>query len=426
MLPTVNAAFRPTIAGSTFALVLSLVLSPVASAAMREDEYVARVLSAGLDARVLQAEADLARAEAVGAGLWPSPSIEWERQPNPTEDRVVGGQHTIVASIPLVLSGRLGLEASAADRSADAAEARRDRARAEIRSEATLAFASVIAATERMAVFADSLAALDELSRIIARREEAGEASGYERSRISLERGLAANEREAADIESQQALANALRLLGPDVSRVDLAGSVVPERSAPDVGQLLDSLEIARADLAAIRLDKESAELAGRAASRRWIPDPAIRAGALVLEDAQHGEAVGGVVGLQIEVPLFDRGQGERARAEAQRSLAVARYARLLQAARSELTLAAETLRTRRTRLLLHRDDVLMPARELRGSAAAGYRGGEMDLLALVDAERNAREAELAAITLALEVREAETRLLLVSGAFDNAQRSMK
>jgi outer membrane protein TolC len=125
-------------------------------------------------------------------------------------------------------------------------------------------------------------------------------------------------------------------------------------------------------------------------------------------------------------VPLFDRGQGERARAEAQRSLAVARYARLLQAARSELTLAAETLRTRRTRLLLHRDDVLMPARELRGSAAAGYRGGEMDLLALVDAERNAREAELAAITLALEVREAETRLLLVSGAFDNAQRSMK
>jgi cobalt-zinc-cadmium efflux system outer membrane protein len=375
MLPTVNAAFRPTIAGSTFALVLSLVLSPVASAAMREDEYVARVLSAGLDARVLQAEADLARAEAVGAGLWPSPSIEWERQPNPTEDRVVGGQHTIVASIPLVLSGRLGLEASAADRSADAAEARRDRARAEIRSEATLAFASVIAATERMAVFADSLAALDELSRIIARREEAGEASGYERSRISLERGLAATEREAADIESQQALANALRLLGPDVSRVDLAGSVVPERSAPDVGQLLDSLEIARADLAAIRLDKESAELAGRAASRRWIPDPAIRAGALVLEDAQHGEAVGGVVGLRIEVPLFDRGQGERARAEAQRSLAVARYARLLQAARSELTLAAETLRTRRTRLLLHRDDVLMPARELRGSAAAGYRG---------------------------------------------------
>ena len=398
----------------------------MASAAMHEDEYVARVLAAGLDARVVQAEADLARAEAVGAGLWPNPSFEWERQPNPTEDRVVGGQHTLVASIPLVLSGRLALESAAADRSAAAAEARRERARAELRAEATLAFAAVIASGERLAVFADSLAALDELTRIIARREHEGESSGYERSRISLERGIAANESGAAELESRQALATALRLLGPDAGKLELAGSVVPERSAPDVGQLLHSLEAERADLAALQLDKESAELTGRAAARRWIPDPAVRAGALVLEDAERGEGVGAVVGLQVEVPLFDRGQGERARAGAQRSLAVVRYQRLLHAARTELTLAAETLQTRRTRLLRHRDSVLLHARELRRSAAAGYRGGEMDLLALVDAERNARESELTAINLALDVREAETRLLLISGAYDSAERKRK
>lgn len=427
MRPAAIPMPRPTIAGSTLALALSLCLAPMTSAAMHENEYVERVLAAGLDARVLQAEADVARAESVGAGLWPSPSIEWERQPNPTEDRVVGGQHTLVASIPLVLSGRLALEASAADRRADAAEARRDRARAELRSEATLAFASVLAAGERLTIFADSLAVLDELSRVIATREQEGEASGYERSRIALERGIAANESEAADIEAEQALATALRLLGADATTLELAGSVVPPaRSTPGVRELLDSLETERADLAAFRLDKESAELARRAGSRRWIPDPAIRAGALILEDAQHGEAVGAVVGLQIELPLFDRGQGERARADAQRSLAVVRYQRLLQAARSELTLAAQTLEIRRTRLLRHRDSVLMPARELRGSASAGYRGGEMDLLALVDAERNAREAELAAISLALEVREAETRLLLMSGAFDSAERSAR
>lgn len=94
-MPTRIPVPRPTIAGSTLLLLLSLSGSQSLHAAMREDEYVARVVDAGLDSRVLQAQAELSRAESVGVALWPNPSIEWERQPNPTDDRVVGGQHAI-------------------------------------------------------------------------------------------------------------------------------------------------------------------------------------------------------------------------------------------------------------------------------------------------------------------------------------------
>jgi cobalt-zinc-cadmium efflux system outer membrane protein len=413
---------RSTTAASRFLLVVALLIAAPAAGAMSEAEYVRRVLETGLDARVLEAEAGLARAEAVSVGIWPNPSIGWERQPNPTEDRVVGGQHTLVASIPLVLSGRLGLEARAAARSADAAEARRERARAELRSEALRAFGTALAATRRREILHKAVAALDEMARIIGVRERAGEAAGYDRARILLERASVDSEVKAAVTEEQRARTSALRLLGSQDSSLDLDETLVPARPTADIAALVSAIETSRADLEALRLDKESAELSRRAASRAWIPDPTVGAGALILEDAQHGDAVGAVVGLSITMPLFDHGQGDRARAEAARTLAVARYNRLLQAARTDLTLAAESLRARRAQLQHFREDVLARAKEVQGIAAAGYRGGGVDLLAVVDAERSMREAELAEVAHELEVREAENNLQLISGAYDHAE----
>lgn len=391
---------------------------------MTEDQFVGQVLAAGLDAAVIEAEAGLARAASVGVGRWPNPSIQWERQPNPTEDRVVGGQHTIVPSIPLVLSGRLGLEADAAARTADAAEARRDRARAELRAEATLAFASVIAAGERHALLERFSSVLDELARIIGVREESGDTSGYDLSRISLEREVVADQVLVAANEERAAVMEALRLLGPDVAELPkLAGALAPLGPSSDARELLGALEEKRSDLGALRLEKESAELAKRAAGRAWIPDPTIGAGALLLEDAQHDEGVGLVIGVSIPFPLFDQGQGPRARAEAERSLAASRYQRLLHTARAELLALLDYLSTRKARLQHHRDHVVTSATNLRTIATAGYKGGGLDLLELMDAERSAREAEQTMVRLSLEVREAETRLSLLSGAYDNGAR---
>lgn len=402
-------------------MVAALLIAAPAAGAMSEVEYVRRVLETGLDARVLEAETGLARAESASAGLWPNPSIEWERQPNPTEDRVVGGQHTLVASIPLVLSGRLNLEARAAARSADAAEARRDRARAELRSEAVRAFGTALAAKRRREILQKAVAALDEMARIVGVREKAGEAAGYDRARILLERASVDGESKAAVAEERRAFVSAQRLLGSEDAAVVLEDTLVPARPTADIAALVSAIETSRADLEALRFDKESAELSGRAASRAWIPDPTVGAGALVLEDAHHGDAVGAVVGLSITLPLFDRGQGDKARADAARTLAVARYNRLLQAARTDLAAAAESLRARRTQLRHFREDVLARAREVQGIAAAGYRGGGVDLLAVVDAERAMREAELAEVALGLEVRDAENGLQLISGAYDRA-----
>lgn len=414
-----------TTAGSSLLCVLSACPMAAAQAPLSEESYAAQVLAAGLDAKVAEAEAALARADTAGAGLWPNPSLEWERQPNPTEDRVVGGQHVIVASIPLVLSGRLGLESESVERGVAAAEARRTHARSALRRDAALAFSAVLAATERRALLERSLSTLDELTRIIEAREKAGEAAGYDRARIVLERAVVADLLGAAMLEERRAKAEALSLLGPSHTQLPpFVGALAAPRPMPDGAQLLQELGVNRSDLEALRLEEQSAGLAERAAGRSWIPEPTVNAGALLLEGARSGAGAGFVVGLSIPVPLFDHGQGPRARAGARQRLAAAQHERLLLAARKELVATLDALALRTERRERHLRDVVGGAEELRAIATAGYRGGSVELLALVDAERVARDAGLTAVELSLEVTTAQTELSFISGAYDAALRS--
>jgi cobalt-zinc-cadmium efflux system outer membrane protein len=308
----------------------------------------------------------------------------------------------------------------------DAAEARRIRARSELRRDATVTFDSVLAATERRLLLEKSLAALQGLARIIEAREKAGEAAGYDRARIALERATVEDQLREASLEERRARSSALRLLGPAATELpNFTAEVAARRPLPDTTALGKELGLRRSDLRALRLDEQGAELAKRAAGRSWIPELTVKAGALILEGAQPGAGTGYVVGVSLPLPIFDHGQGPRARAEARRALAAARYERLLQSAQTQLAATLDSLATRKERLDRHRTDVVARAEELRSIATAGYKGGSADLLALVDAERIARDAGLASVTLSLEVKAAEAELLLISGAYDGAdQRS--
>ncbi|MBN1209912.1 MAG: TolC family protein [Myxococcaceae bacterium] len=396
--------------------------SAAAQAPLTEEEYVARVLAASLEARVAEAEAALGRAEAVGVGAWPNPGLEWQRERAGSGRRAGESQDVLLASIPLVLSGRLGLEAVAAERGAQAADARLARARAELHREATLAFSAVLGARQRRIILEESVATLKRLSAAIAVRERAGEAAGYERLRIEVEAAAVEDGLRGALLEERQAQADALRLLAPEVQALPpLQGTLAPAREVPDGATLLAELEARRADVRALTLEAQGAESARRAAARSWIPDPTVSAGAQLLDVGQEGAGAGYVVGVSLPLPLFQRRQGEAARAEARRALAEARRASLLRAARAQLTAALDAVSARRERLVRHREDVLARAEELRRITAAAYRGGSADLLVLVDAERAAREAHLTSVSLAVAVVTAEADLLLLAGAYDGA-----
>lgn len=404
----------------SIAIALLLAGAALAEAPLTERGYVERVLTAGLEARVVVAEAALARAESVGAGRLPNPSLGWERERASSGARAGETQDIFSVSVPLVLSGRLGLEREAAQRSAGAGEARAAQARAQLTREATRTFATLLAASQRLRILEASHAELRTLAQAIAARERAGDAAGYDRLRIELETAATQSLVEAAHEAERQAQAGALRLLGPEVRALPpVQGELPAERSLPDVAALQARLAEARADLRALSLEAKGAQAAARASGRRWLPEPTVTAGAQLLDAGQEGAGYGYVVGLSVPLPLFERGQRERASAEARARLADARHEALLHSARLGLETAAREAQARRQRLTRHRAEVLARAEELRRIAGAAYRGGASDLLVLVDAERAAREARLAAVDLGVAVVDAETELLLLAGAYD-------
>lgn len=400
-------------------LLLPLLLTSVAASAqpaLTGREYVERVLASGLDARVAESEAALGRAEAVGVGLWPNPSLDWQREAvgvgaNPRET-----QDIVTASVPLVLSGRLGLEAESAGLSAQAAEARREQARLRLWNVATRTFSAALGAQERRVILEESLAALRRLEAAIAAREKAGDAAGYDHLRVSIEAGMVEDLLRGATLDERLRKAEALGLLPPGTGELPpLQGPLEVERPLPSREAVLAALEN-RPDVRALELEARSAELARQAEGRGWIPEPTVNAGVKHLDVGPSGAGTGYVVGLSLPLPFFQRRQGEAARAEARRTLAEAQRAALLHTARTRLTTLHDEVTGRRERLALHRASVLARTEELRRIAGIAYRGGGAELLVLMDAERASREARLAAVELAVSAVEAEADLLLFTG----------
>ncbi|WP_404372915.1 TolC family protein [Corallococcus coralloides] len=408
----------PTIAGSILATMLSAVAT--AQAPMTEAQYVRQVETASLEARVAEAEASVGRAVAVGAGRWPNPTLEWQREKATSGSGLRASQDILSVSIPLVLSGRLGLEAESANRNAQAAEATLARARGELHHAAVVAFSATLAAQERRRILEESLSELRRLAEVIAVRERAGDAAGYDRLRIEAEAAAVEDQLSGAVLHEHHVSAQTLQLLGPTAQSLPtFQGPLAPERPLPSLDQLLSRLELHRADVRALELETQSAQAARDAAARGWIPEPTVNAGGQLINTGQPGAGGGYVVGLALPLPLFERRQGLKAQAEARQRLAEARRAALLHAARIRLTAAMEDVVGQRERRTRQRDGLLARAEALRRIAQAGYRGGGADLLVLVDAERTAREARLASVDLSLAVAEAEADLFLLSGAWD-------
>jgi cobalt-zinc-cadmium efflux system outer membrane protein len=389
-----------------------------------ESRYVQAVLRSGLEGRVAEAEAALGAAEAVGVGTWANPALGWEREalgrPGSAPGAGQVSQDIFYLTLPLVLSGRLGLEREAASKQAEAARARRERARAHLRREASLRFHAVLAVGERRAVIAASLSGLETVAQMISARQRAGDASGYDRHRIELEVAAVRDLARAAAVEENERRAAALALLGPEHRSLPRCSGTVGDmhRESEHEG-LLEQLGQRRGDLRADRLESEAAALQRRAAGRRWLPEPTVAGGVQLLDAGRPGSRNGYVARVELPLPLFQRGQGERARSEALKALTDARRAAAEREAHSRLDALEVAATERRERLAVFRKEVVGRAEALQQMAKAAYHGGAADLLVLVDAERAARDARLAAIDLALEVVQAESGLRLLAGIYE-------
>lgn len=354
------------------------------------------------------AEIGVGRAELVGAVVLENPTAELELK-FPT----AGGDPSVELA---VLQDVVGL--ATYSRRRRAARIRLDLGR----QRAIAAAVDLVAEVQRAFLRAQAAAALVELRRTVltaadaawelARRlHDAGnitrldlvqEQAQYEEARLALERA-------EADVGVARArLAEVLGLEGALAEGWTIAPRLpeLPERLA------LDELE---ADALAASLDLEGADLEARAAAADadvaalgWLPELAL--GVAAEREPEGKWAVGPAI--ELSLPIFDRGQGARARSRAEQDAARARYRARAVEVRAAVRAVRVELHAARARAERIRD-VLLPLRqEILDQTLLQYNAMDVSLFQLLAAKREQIETGRMYIEALLDYWLAHTSVL--------------
>lgn len=401
-----------------FILLLYFALPLTASAqALTEAEALRLGLARSELAAFERSTRAVAEADAAMAGLWPNPTLSYDRE------RMRGASGSVDETWQIAqtfdLSGRRGLRLEAAERRVDAAVAGSTVRRADLVAEIRRRFYEVL--REQQTVLAMELwtQRFTRVETIVGKLARAGEASGYDRRRLVRERQAAqarlATERASLD-RNRERLAALLGKAGrPDGN---LVGQLLPA-PLPSLETALATLD-RRPDLLILAHRAEAADLEVRAASRGWAPDVTLGVGAK-RSNNDNGNGItrdnGTVFTLSIPLPVFDRQQAGEQRAAAEAINARAEHGLARSRAEGDL----RGLHRQTERLILaaeeYRANAAAAAPDLLRIAEAAYQGGESTLLELLDAYRGALEAETTALDLEWKAREARIDYDLLTGS---------
>jgi outer membrane protein, heavy metal efflux system len=397
--------------------VLTAALAPASAGAqsrnltLTESDALARLSSDSPWARAARSGVEIARADVLAAGRWPNPRLTYDRE------SVAGVTETMfMVAQPLPITGRRDLEVRAASALVDSRSNRAEDEIRRLRADLRLAFAELVAAQNREHALTIARDRLEALSAILAKREAAGDAAGFDYLRA---------EREALDVDADRALAAAERIGAQaalasffidvvDPSRI-VAVSGQPDRAElPPLEALVERAEATRRELLALQREVESAGLAQRAADRRWIPEPELVAGT---KSSNVGSGdLGSVFMVQASIPLFDHGGPERALALARGAEAEARESVFRVTLRSRIAGLRAAVLERRDAAERYRARAVVGADQIERIAEAAYDAGERGILELLDAYRTGASARVRQAVLDAAVREAEIELEFVSG----------
>ena len=362
-------------------------------------------------ARAARSAIEIARVDLLTAARWPNPRLTWDRE-------AVAGitENMVMVAQPLPITGRRGFDVLAATALVGATSSRSDEEIRRVRADLRLAFNDLVAAQTRERELIAARDRLRQLADVLAKREAAGDAAGFDRLRA---------EREVLEIDTDRVMmaterARAQAILAAFLSDVlDPSSLVAVARSRrtealPSVEGLVEKAESSRGELLALRREAEAAEFAQRSAERRRIPEPEVVAG--TKSSTALGGDLGSVVTLHVSLPLFDHGQPERALARARTIQADARADAFRQVLRGQIAALRAVVIERREVAERYRAQSVESADEIERIAQVSYDAGERSILELLDAYRSGSSARLRQASLDAAVRQAEIELEFISG----------
>ena len=219
---------------------------------------------------------------------------------------------------------------------------------------------------------------------------QAGEISGLDLHRLEVEKLKFDTDVANSERDYQVALRDLRVTLGGDYRTMDVepVGTLEYQPSQLSLADLLNSALAARPDLKAAQLSEQAADQTIRLQDAQRIPDVTLAAGI----NQNPNDVSNYTFGIGIVLPVFDRNQGERAKALIQKRKAQNDQKFFTNQILSDVDKAWAAFEIQKQRVELYRTGVLTKVEDILNLTEFSLKAGESSTLDLLDAIRTRRE----------------------------------
>lgn len=365
-------------------------------------EYLDLVRRGSLSLRADQVRVQAARADLRAASAFPNPSVSYSRK---------RGEREAGIEQPLPIFGQRGLRMEGAQLGIAAAAAQADVAYADAARDAAREFIALLVAQERHARREAANRDLDAAAAIVRGQVQAGARSRYDLARIEVQQAQSAMEVAKSQAALDESAAKVAAAAALPQWQPRAVGSLQPAPQSTDFDALW---AVAQQRLPAVRAavaEQEHADKLVAVERREALPTPSLSLGRLRNDDGRSN-----VIGVSLEIPLFDRREGAIAKAVAEREEAQLRREAALSAAQSELRRATGQLAQRRQLSERYARQGLERLGDLQRMARDAYQLGQGSVLELIDSIESVAEKQIGYLDLVEEVLQAELDVRSAAG----------
>jgi outer membrane protein, heavy metal efflux system len=394
--------------------------------ALSIDEAVRAAVDHNLNLLAARANLTLAEAQMMTARLRPNPvisasadSLDWLGTRFTEANGLGPSQFAFRVDVPFERSGKRELRMQTASFEKQIAEAEFADAVRRLRLDVMVACIDLLEAKAKLQLARDNLNTFEQLVQVNQRRLTSGAIPPVELTRVRVAMLQYRNTERAAELALVQARVRLMPLIGRTVDQtlVDIDGdlSIVPAATPPSLATLQQLARQSRPDLRAIRHEQARSQADLKLQLAQGKVDYTLG----VAFERQRGVlGSGNAIGafFSVPLPIFNRNQGEIARAEAQQDKSNTSTAALETDVSGEVTAAYQEFETARRVLQDIEADLLTPSREARETTAYVYQAGATSLLDVLDAQRAFNDTMETYYTAQADYRRAEIKLMTMAG----------
>ena len=413
--------------------IASAARTAAAQSALTIDQAVQQAVDRNLSLIAERLNLSVADAAIVTARLRPNPvlsgganSLDWLGTGFNEINGAGPPEYSVRIDMPFERGRKRELRTEVAASARRVAEAQLADAVRRVKLDVTVAAIDVLEAKAKLRLSRENLEALSRLVELNERRLISGALPPLEvtRSRVAMlqYRGSV----KAAELNVTQARLKIHALLGRQptdpLADIDDALGVPPAAQPANLDALQAAARTFRPDVRALHDDQARSQYDLRLQVAQGRVDYTVGA---EYRRQQGVNGKGNLAGLFFSVPLpvFNRNQGEIARAEAEQEKADRSVTALETNVASEVASAYEEYETARQLLGDIERELLKPAADARAGTAYVYQAGATSLLDVLDAQRAFNETMDAYYTAQAAYRRAEARLSLAAGVVPESTR---